>query len=107
MRELPLWSSRVIAGSIAAPRTPAASLSLPPSTQPDVRHHVARLSPKSPREPRHRLQPDRPLSTLDQADVGPVQPCGVGQGLLRQPSLLTEGPDAASEVDDEAADGHG
>ena len=54
----------------------------------NIRHQIRRLEPKCLRQAADRLQPHRPLTPLDQADMRPMQPRGVRQGLLGHPPVL-------------------
>lgn len=56
-----------------------------------------RLDTQSPGQPIDIVDGDVPLAALDGADVGPVKPGELGQGLLRNPALLAYPAQVAGE----------
>lgn len=57
-------------------------------SDPDLRHQFRRLHFEGLRERLDRLQPDRPLSPLNEADVGAVEASGFPEGFLTEPQFL-------------------
>lgn len=57
-------------------------------SDPDLRHQIGRLHFEGLRESLDCLQSDRPLSPLNQADVGAVEARGFPQGFLTEPQFL-------------------
>ncbi len=73
----------------------------------DRGHEIPWLHAQRPRQALDGLQPHRALAALDQADVGPVQPGRVGQGLLRETAREARLADALTESGRESGGRHG